>query len=80
MSPYDAQWLLRSDPRTAIVATREVVLPPFHMAQALHRTLRPRERVLALYYHGLGYAALTEKALILLSIGGGRPRGSRGLW
>ncbi|MFD8421818.1 hypothetical protein [Streptomyces sp. NPDC059466] len=73
MSPYDAQWLLRSDPRTAVVAEREVVLPPFHMAQDLHRTLRPMERVLALYYHGLGYAALTKKALILLSIGGVAP-------
>lgn len=73
MSPFDAQWLLRNDPRTTKVAAHETVLPPLHMAQALHHTLRPRERVLAVYYHGLGYAALTKKALILLSIGGVAP-------
>ncbi|MET9895069.1 PASTA domain-containing protein [Streptomyces sp. NPDC006465] len=67
MSPTAAQRLLGDDARTAEVAAREVVPLPLRRAQALLRTLRPGERVLALYHQGLGYAALTEGALILLS-------------
>ncbi|WP_406367388.1 hypothetical protein [Streptomyces sp. NBC_00645] len=67
MSPTAAQRLLGDDPRTAEVAAREVVPVPFRRAEALLRTLRPGERVLALYHQGLGYAALTEDALILLN-------------
>ncbi|MFD9460737.1 hypothetical protein [Streptomyces sp. NPDC060027] len=67
MSPTASQRLLGDDPRTAEVAAREVVPLPFRRAEALLRTLRPGERVLALYHQGLGYAALTERALILLN-------------
>ncbi|MGW7608057.1 hypothetical protein ACWGKW_12430 [Streptomyces sp. NPDC054766] len=67
MSPTAAQRLLRDDPRTAEVAAREVVPLPLRRAEALLRTLRSGERVLALYHQGLGYAALTRDALILLS-------------
>ncbi|MFF2364284.1 hypothetical protein ACFVU0_16450 [Streptomyces sp. NPDC058122] len=66
MSPTPAQRRLRDDPRTAEVAAREVALP-LPKAEALLRTLRPGESVLALYHQGLGYAALTDRALILLS-------------
>ncbi|MFG1669453.1 hypothetical protein [Streptomyces sp. Y7] len=71
MSPTGAQRLLRNDPRTADVAVRETVALPPVKAQALLDALRPGERVLALYHQGLGYAALTEDALILLA--GGAP-------
>lgn len=43
-----------------------MALPPAK-AQALLDTLRPGESVLALYHQGLGYAALTDNALILLA-------------
>ncbi|MFE4695969.1 hypothetical protein ACFRIC_02645 [Streptomyces sp. NPDC056738] len=66
MSPTAAQRLLRDDPRTAEVGAREVALP-LPKAKALLRTLRSGEHVLALYHQGLGYAALTDGALILLS-------------
>jgi hypothetical protein len=66
MSPTAAQRLLRDDPRTTEVAAREVALP-LPKARALLRTLLPGEPVLALYHQGLGYAALTDRALILLS-------------
>ncbi|MFE2531454.1 hypothetical protein [Streptomyces sp. NPDC059371] len=66
MSPTPAQRRLRDDPRTAEVAAREVALP-LPKAEALLRTLRSGESVLALYHQGLGYAALTDRALILLS-------------
>jgi uncharacterized membrane protein YgcG len=67
MSPTAGQRPLRDDPRTADVAAREVVPLPLGKAHALLRALGPRERVLALYHQGLGYAALTEDALILLN-------------
>ncbi|MEU1199848.1 PASTA domain-containing protein [Streptomyces sp. NPDC005813] len=65
MSPTAAQ-LLRNDPRTADVAARETVALPLRKAEALLHTLRAGETVLALYHQGLGYAALTEEALVLL--------------
>ncbi|MHB9855907.1 PASTA domain-containing protein [Streptomyces krungchingensis] len=71
MSPTAAQRLLRNDPRTADVAARETVALPLRKAEALLHTLRAGETVLALYHQGLGYAALTEKALVLL--GGDAP-------
>ncbi|MFJ8636427.1 hypothetical protein [Streptomyces sp. NPDC093568] len=67
MSSTAAKRLLRSDSRTADVAVRETVALPPAKAQALLDTLRPGERVLALYHQGLGYAALTDNALILLA-------------
>ncbi|MER5468222.1 PASTA domain-containing protein [Streptomyces sp. NPDC002935] len=67
MSPTAARRLLRDDPRTAEVAVREVVPLPLRKAEALLRALRSGETVLALYHQGLGYAALTEDSLILLS-------------
>ncbi|GAA5020962.1 PASTA domain-containing protein [Streptomyces siamensis] len=71
MSPTAAQRLLRNDPRTADVAARETVALPLRKAEALLHTLRAGETVLALYHQGLGYAALTEEALVLL--GGDAP-------
>ncbi|MFE1290644.1 PASTA domain-containing protein [Streptomyces sp. NPDC058751] len=65
MSPTAAQRLLRDDPRTTEVAVRDVALP-LSRAEALLRTLKPGEKVLALYHQGLGYAALTEGAIVLL--------------
>ncbi|WP_328456703.1 PASTA domain-containing protein [Streptomyces sp. NBC_00386] len=67
MSPTPAQRRLRDDPRTAEVAAREIVPLPLRQADALLRTLGSRERVIALYHQGLGYAALTTDALILLN-------------
>jgi hypothetical protein len=67
MSATIAQRLPRDDPRTAELADREAVPLPLARAEALLRTLRSREKVPALYHQGLGYAALTEDALILLS-------------
>ncbi|MFE9812069.1 hypothetical protein ACFYRN_39515 [Streptomyces sp. NPDC005227] len=66
MPPTAAQRLLRDDPRTAEAAARQIVPLPLSKARALLRTLRPGERVLALH-HRLGYAVLTEDALILLN-------------
>ncbi|WP_028799957.1 Stk1 family PASTA domain-containing Ser/Thr kinase [Streptomyces sp. 142MFCol3.1] len=71
MSPTAAQRLLRDDPRTADIAARETVALPLRKAEALLHTLRAGETVLALYHQGLGYAALTEEALVLL--GGDAP-------
>ncbi|MFF8535072.1 hypothetical protein ACN6K9_005633 [Streptomyces sp. SAS_267] len=67
MSPTPAQRRLRDDPRTAEVAAREIVPLPLRQAEALLRTLRSGEKVLALYHQGLGHAALTTGALILLN-------------
>ncbi|MEU9402718.1 hypothetical protein [Streptomyces sp. NPDC048242] len=66
MSPAAAQSPLRHDPRTAEVAAVEPVTLPPHRAEELLATLRAGEKVLALYHQGLGYAALTDDALILL--------------
>lgn len=67
MSPTPAQRRLRDDPRTAEVAVREIVPLPLRQTDALLRTLGSGERVIALYHQGLGYAALTTDALILLN-------------
>ncbi|MFI5752953.1 PASTA domain-containing protein [Streptomyces sp. NPDC051644] len=76
MSQTAAQRLLRNDSRTAKVAAHTSVALPTGGAEALLRTLRAGETVLALYRQELGYAALTEDALILLG-GGSTPQATR---
>lgn len=69
MSDHPTQRLLRSDSRTTKVATHESLALPASGAKALLRTLRADEKVLALYHQGLGHAALTGSALVLLGPG-----------
>ncbi|MFI1445427.1 hypothetical protein [Streptomyces fructofermentans] len=70
MSEPASKRLLRDDARTRRVAVHETVTLSIHSAEALLRTLRAGETVLALYHQGMGYAALTDHALLLL---GGDP-------